>query len=390
MEKSILIIGGTGCLSSVIVKECLKSGIATTIINRGNRQNMIPDGVELIKTDRNDFRTINIALAERKFTTIVDFLCYDADNVKASIKNYAWRANQYIFISSCAVSDFRKIETTANEESPKVDTRWEYSINKWKAEECLKSLSKEYKFNYTIIRPSITYGDTRIPYGITPPYGQHGTLIQRVLNGKPIIRWNKGENKCNMMHVEDFSRAFVALIGNTKAYNETFNICSEQVYTYNDVLSLLGEKLKTPVTTIDIESAEYAKLLPERKGEILAGRGTNCCSSMDKYKRFFPSFKEKISLVEGISKTIDAYIAQNWQDGMNYYFDGETDRIIYKIIGGNKRLKKKYNLKYIDYLNEGKLEDRKEYYRIFNKFRFDSRLKRRLRATLSYIYHLIR
>ena len=58
---------------------------------------------------------------------------------------------------------------------------------------------------YTVIRPCVTYGDTRIPYGISPQYGYHWTLAARILNNKPIIRWNGGINRCNMMRVEDFA-----------------------------------------------------------------------------------------------------------------------------------------------------------------------------------------
>lgn len=133
MDKSILIIGGTGCISSAIVEECLKNGIKTTIVNRGKRESMIPDGVEFIKSDRNDFKRINENLKNNRYTAIVDFLCYTVSDIKKSISNYAHRTDQYIFISSCAVYDFRR-ETVAKEESLKVDDRWEYSIQKWAAE----------------------------------------------------------------------------------------------------------------------------------------------------------------------------------------------------------------------------------------------------------------
>jgi len=53
--------------------------------------------------------------------------------------------------------------------------------------------------------------DTHIPYGISPQYGYHWTLIARILSGKPIIRWNGGINRCNMMRVEDFAVGVIGL-----------------------------------------------------------------------------------------------------------------------------------------------------------------------------------
>ncbi len=57
---------------------------------------------------------------------------------------------------------------------------------------------------YTIIRPCVTYGDTRILLWHCSIIWLSLTLIARVLNGKPIVRWNEGNNRCNMMRVEDF------------------------------------------------------------------------------------------------------------------------------------------------------------------------------------------
>ena len=47
----LLIIGGTGVLSSAVVNEALKQNIEVSIVNRGKKKNIIPDGVKLIKAD---------------------------------------------------------------------------------------------------------------------------------------------------------------------------------------------------------------------------------------------------------------------------------------------------------------------------------------------------
>ena len=252
------------------------------------------------------------------------------------------------------------------EEAPKVDNRWDYSVNKWAAEEELRNFCNQTGHIYTIIRPSITYGNTRIPYGITPPYGKHGTMIKRILNDKPLIRWNKGQNKYNMMRVEDFARAFVWLIGNPKAYNETFNICSEKAYSFNDVLNALEKIINKPISIVDLSAEEYASEIPKRKGEILAGRGMDRISSIKKLKKLYPDFKEQYTLETGIGKTVDAYFKQNWMDGISYEFDGECDRI------ANKFTANKYN--FINYLDNATFKDRLTYYVNVHKGRIDSEL----------------
>ena len=69
---NLLIIGGTGVLSSAVTAEALRKGIAVMMINRGKRR--IPEGVELVKADKNDHQTIAKALEGRSFDAVMDFV----------------------------------------------------------------------------------------------------------------------------------------------------------------------------------------------------------------------------------------------------------------------------------------------------------------------------
>lgn len=371
--RTVLMIGGTGCISTGVAQECLKEGMIITMINRGHKSHLIPKEVELIKADKDDKDTIKKALGHKRFDVVIDFLCYDKRELEESLNFYAAYSNQYVFISSCAVYDSRKT-TVADENSLQGDERWHYSMSKMHAEKFLVERSKELNVNYTIVRPNVTYGDTRIPYGITPQYGKHGTLIQRILHGKPIITWSNGETRSNMMRVEDFSRAFVKLLCNPKAYNEAFNICSEKDYSFNEVLDIIEHKLGKKIVRFDITAEEYANHLPERAEEIIVGRNSRTRSSMAKFNKLFPEFKEQFDLKSGIEKTVDAYFEQNWMDGMDYRFDGTTDRILHEIIDKQKLSTKEYNLLFIDYLKENNSKQFKIYKSALNQNKLRNRL----------------
>ena len=369
----VLIIGGTGCISSAILSECISNKLDVTIINRGHRKSNIPDGIRLIIADKNDVNTIQKSICNDHFDAVIDFLCYNADDIKKSFSLYSKVTSQYFFISSAQVYDYPNIDVSF-EDSSKVDSRWDYSINKWAAEECLRDLSQKTNTAYTIIRPSITYGDTRIPYGITPPYGKHGTIIKRVLLGKPIIRWNEGKNLCNMMRVEDFAKFFVPLIGNKKAYNQEFNICGNNVYSFEEVLHAIEENLKVPVKTIDLTPEEYAAYIPERRGELIAGRSTDCKSSSSKVKSIIPFVNEEYDIKSGVAKTIDAYVNNYWMDGMDYSFDGICDKAVKDWCNRNNYNPKDFNIGFIDYLGNASWKDKISYYCSFHKGRLDAKI----------------
>lgn len=372
---NILIVGGTGVLSSAVTAEALKRGIAVTMINRGRRT--IPEGVELIKADMNDHKLIKEKLAGRQFDAVMDFLCYTDNATKRSVELYSDFTKQYFFISSCAVYDTASLNgQAAVEDSKKVLPIWSYSVNKWKSEELLMSLFREKDANYTVIRPCVTYGNTRIPYGISPIYGYHWTLCARILAGKPIIRWNGGVNRCNIMRVEDFAVGLVGLVGNPKANNEAFNICGDEVPSWNDVLKVLGELLGKEVITVDIPSEYYAKLLPGRAGEILGGRSIDAINSNQKIKIAVPEFKQKISLREGIKKTLNSYISNRYQLGIDWQFDADCDRIIQKWCKKNHIAYNKYNIKFIDYFNNADIKDKFIYWRSFHYYKYYYILKK--------------
>lgn len=386
---TLLVIGGTGVLSSAVVVEALKQGINVTMINRGNRERYILPGVNLIKSDKNDKVTIAQGLNVKRFDAIIDFLCFTPRDVEESFKFYSSYTRQYIFISSCAVYD-KTVAGPKNEDSPKVLKIWPYSVNKWASEQCLYRLAEKSDINYTVIRPCVTYGDTRIPYGISPRHGYDWTLVARILHGKPIIRWNGGTTRCNMLRVEDFAIGLIGLIGNPKAYNDVFNICGDETPSFAEVIEALSRVVGKEAVFVDITSEFYAHELPERAGEILGGRSIDGINKNDKIKAIVPNFKQNIFLREGVSMTYQAYISQNYQLGIDWKFEGDCDRIIRKwckIRGIDSRC---YNLKFVDYLGNANRADRMSYYFALNRNRlyirllkYGARIIRRLRQLLN-------
>lgn len=357
---NLLIIGGTGVLSSAVTAEALRQGMAVTMINRGNRK--IPKGVEFIKSNKDDLNNIAKQLEGRTFDAVMDYLCYTDYETEKSVRFYQKYTKQYFYISSCAVYNTELLAgKMSTEDSPKVLPIWNYSVDKWASEKKIAKLFEGSDVKYTIIRPCVTYGDTRIPYGVSPMYGYHWTLAARILAGKPIITWNGGVNRCNMTRVEDFAVGVVGLIGNEKAFGEAFNVCGDEAPTFKEVLDVMSEYLHKDVVTVDVSSDFYAKEIPSRAGEILGGRSIDTINSNAKLKSAVPAFKQTYSLKEGVFKTLDAYKKQAYQHGIDWAFDGDTDRVIIKWCKYKGVDVTQYKTDYIDYLGTANNQDKREY-----------------------------
>lgn len=339
MQK-VLIIGGSGILSSAVVDACIEKGYDVTMMNRGNNSAYTNPKARLIICDVNNEDDVRLKTKDLHFDVVIDFIVYNLEQLKRSLSLFGHIANQYIFISSAQVynTSIQKEHIETDETPQKL---WKYSVNKDICEHYLREYCTSEHINYTIIRPGVNYDNRRIPYGMYPPIGMHWTMIARILAGKPIITWNKGRNRLNLTRVEDFAKGVVGILGNKKAYNESFNVCGDYVYSWQQVLNVLGENIGRPVATIDVPLEDYAKeLKPGDREMLLGGRACDLVCSNKKLKSILPDYRSAIDLKEGISKIIEWYSANNYYQGFDYRWDAEQDRIIKKI--GDKKYKGGY------------------------------------------------
>lgn len=355
----LLIIGGTGVISTAVVAECLKKDIAITCINRGRnklRQNKLRQNniaCDIIYSDVNDVDKIMVAVGDNHFDAVIDFISFTTQNVSEHLSWLHKICDKYIFISSTAVYN-QSVDSDFSEDSPKINQQWSYSKKKWECEELVVKLCKEYGIKYTILRPSVTYDNTRIPYGIMPPYGKHWSLVARMLASKPIVKWGDDEYFCTTTRVEDFAKATAKLIVNSKSDNEAFNIVGDVSENWDDVLSVIGSIIGVKPVTIHIRPSKYKAEL--RNSEI-TGRLFRKPIPNNKLKSIVPDFKSTISLKEGIEMTINHYKENNYLNGIDYIYDGVHDRIVAKY---HKEYKKQ--CKFIDYLGNATFNDRVDYF----------------------------
>lgn len=373
---NILIVGGTGILSTAVVHSCISHGHSVTMVNRGNKTEIIHPKAIFVKCDvRNEdqLKEVQTTLAKENFDVVVDFLVFTESELKLSLKYFSPLAKQYVFISSAQVYN-TSIPGILTEDAPKPQKLWSYSINKLACEEYLENYCLTHQIAYTIIRPAVNYGGTRIPYGIFPPMGYHWTLVERIKHGKPIVTWNNGHNKLNLTRVEDFAEAMIGLLGNPKAYHEAFNVAGDRIYTWIDVLNVLGELVGKKPITIDLPVQFYAKELPNyQQGELIGGRANDMVCSIEKLKKIVPWFEPKYDLQEGIRMTLDYYMSHGYLGGIDYSFDGNQDRIIRKFCK-QKHINCSWKLTFVDYFSKGNDADRKAYYRSFNKDKIHIRI----------------
>lgn len=326
----ILLLGGTGTLSSEVLKCSILHRYSVSILNRGKNNVNVDKDVSVYISDLRFPKTVDAVLSKETFDVIVDFYSRTKENISSLFPILSKRCTQYIFISSACVYCRNNEATEAlTEKCGKPNKLWNYSIKKYEAEQQLIEMSKRCDCYYTIVRPYITYNNERIPWGIAPAYRFHRTIIERIKSGKPMFVWNGGTNYCTLTYSEDFAKALVGLFLNPKATNEDFHITSDYCYQWKDVLFTIYEELKIKPNFVDLPTSLIIKYLPEYKNELIGDRSLNAIFNNQKIKEAVPEVCFQTSLNEGIRRVI-AYYETLSTFNYDFKYDARIDRMLSK------------------------------------------------------------
>ncbi len=161
-----LFIGGTGLISTAVSALALKRGWDLTLLNRGQHARSVPDGAKVISADIQDDAAVRKALGDQHYDVVVDWIAFKPERVMRDIELFDGKCGQYILISSCAAYE-RPLRSPIITESCSLNNRyWQYGRDKRMCEETALNQYRKTGFPVTIVRPSLTYGDTQIPFAM--------------------------------------------------------------------------------------------------------------------------------------------------------------------------------------------------------------------------------
>jgi nucleoside-diphosphate-sugar epimerase len=327
----ILFIGGTGTISAAISKLLIAQGHDLYLLNRGRRNHVLPDGARVLIADVNDEVAVASQIRELDFDCVADFIAFTPNHVQRDYRLFQGKTKQYIFISSASayqkpLSDYRVTEAT-----PLANPYWQYSRDKIACEDYLIKMYREEQFPVTIVRPSYTYDERKVPLGV---HGDNGTwpVVQRIREGKPVIIHGDGTSLWTMTHNSDFAKAFVGLIGNIHALGEAVQITSDEVLTWNQIYQSIARALNMPLKAVHVSSEFLAAAgAYDFYGGLLGDKAVTAVFDNAKLKRLVPEFVAVKRFDQGVKETIDSVLAHpEWQEE-DPVFDAWCDEIIVKM-----------------------------------------------------------
>ncbi|SHL05645.1 SDR family oxidoreductase [Fibrobacter sp. UWEL] len=332
-----LFIGGTGTISMAITRLALELGWEIYLLNRGNRK--APVGTKQIVADIYNEADVADKIKALQFDVVCDFIAFHVSALERDYRLFKGKTKQFIFISSASayqkpLSDYRITEGT-----PLSNPYWEYSRNKIAGEEFLMKMYREEGFPVTIVRPSHTYDERKIPLGV---HGKKGSwqVAKRMLQGKPVIIHGDGTSLWTMTYNEDFAKGFIGLMGNIHAIGEAFQITSDESLTWNQIYqtiaNVLGVELKAYHVPSEFLAAVGDSLGFDFTGSLLGDKANSVVFDNSKLKKAVPGFCATTRFDQGIRKTIENVLAHPELQQDDPEFDEWCDKVIANLENAKK------------------------------------------------------
>ncbi len=331
----ILFIGGSGVISRAVTLQTLAAGHDLWLLNRGQHRPV--EGARTLVADMSDPTSVQTALHGHTWDVVVQWIAFGPDDIRRDIELFRERTRQYVFISSASVYEKPPAPPyLITESTPRVNPHWEYSRKKIAGELELEAAREANGFPYTIVRPSLTYGDDQIPL-VLNAWQKPWTAIDRMRRGAPLIIPGDGTSLWTITHNSDFAAGLIGLFGNPGAIGEAIHITSDETLTWNRYFALTAEAAGVVAPKfVHIASDFVIACVPTVEGTLLGDKAISSVFDNTKLKRLVPGFAAKTLFATGIRRTIawfeadparqqiDAEMNQRWDKLIAAYHRGLT------------------------------------------------------------------
>lgn len=325
----VLLIGGTGTISSAITKALIEKNEEVYLLNRGYRNDEFKGKVkEIIVKDVNDEEEVKKAIGDQKFEVVCEFIGFVKSQLERDVRVFEGKTNQFMYISSASAYNKPCRDYVITEGTSLANPYWQYSRDKIECEEFLMKMYQEKGFPATIIRPSHTYCEREVPLGVHGSKGSY-QVIKRMLEGKKVIIHGDGTSLWTMTHNSDFAKGFIGLMNNPHAIGEAFQITSDETLTWNQIYECVAKALGVNLNPYYVSSSFLSDVSDyDYTGSLIGDKANSVVFDNTKLKRAVPGLNMNVRFEEGIKKTVNYVLTHKECQKEDAEFDAWCDRVI--------------------------------------------------------------
>jgi nucleoside-diphosphate-sugar epimerase len=261
----LLIIGGTGLISTEISNQLLGLNVNLTLLNRNRTPNRLQGEVELIVGDRRNHTEFEGAIrTSGPWDCVIDINCSNPEDAESLRRASRGHVGQVIFCSTSNVYPKPATRYPVREDEPH-GAAFEGGRDKSACERIHSDAHEAGEYNLTILRPAHTYGEVG---PILHSLGNSTSIVDRIASGRPICVHGDGAGLWSAAHASDVARGFVAACGNDRAVGGVYNVTGDEWFTWNQYYETLASVLGVSVPErVFISTAVLEKIGAERAAQ---------------------------------------------------------------------------------------------------------------------------
>ncbi len=297
---NVLLLGGTGLISTGIVKHLLKRNVKLTLFNRGKRENRLPDGIETIQGDRNEFEPFEREMKARKYDVVIDMICFNNRQAESAVRAFAGRCDHYIFCSTVCTYGAQIPSNVLIDETFPQNPVSQYGRDKMACEDVFLRAHDAKQFNTTVIRPSHTYGPG---HWLIDNLEFNPTAWDRIQQNLPVLCAGDGLGLWVSTHRDDCGKLFAYAAMNPNTYGQCYNATRDRIFTWRDYFKEAGAALGKKPQIIFMPAAWIIAQDPGRFNLLREISQFHGAYTSEKARRDVPEFNCEIEFTRGANET---------------------------------------------------------------------------------------
>ncbi len=300
----VLVLGGTGVISSGIVTALLKENHEVSIFNRGKKALEVSNDVHCIVGDKSNRDEFNSTMRNRHFDAVIDMISFNREDAQTTVEAFRDRTDHLLITSSVAAykRPYDTIPVVEDCTELCTDPGFDYAFLKAEMERYLVRLIQQARLPITIIRPSLTFGVGAKNIGVLR---QNYGIVDRIRKGRPLIMFGDGTTPFSFTFVPDLARGYVGILGKRQAFGEAFHITSEERTLWRDLYLEMGRIVGKEPDLRYIPSNLLYRAAPNLCKHLYMEKTHPGLFDNGKIRTIVPGFRAEIDLSRGLETILE-------------------------------------------------------------------------------------
>ncbi|HEU4701124.1 MAG TPA: NAD-dependent epimerase/dehydratase family protein [Conexibacter sp.] len=303
----VVVVGGTGNISTPLVHALAAAGHEVTVFVRGTRTRTLPEGVRVLHGDREDRAAFEELMRREAFDAAYDMICFTAEDAESDLRAFAGVGH---FVHTSTISTFGgPLADLPATESTAIRPIAAYGTGKARADEVFLEAHRRDGFPVTMFKPAHAWGPGFPIVRQLAATDRH--WIGRLRAGKPLLIAGDGLQKWCLCHSEDVAQGYLGVLGQPWAFGETYIITGPEPIDWLEYHRQIAEALDAPLRLVHAPVEDVLRVWPEGTGLLASNARWDNWYDVSKLQAAVPSFRPHLTLLDRIAEHV-AWAEVSW------------------------------------------------------------------------------